>query len=451
MGLVIMVSVLGVLAIMFVKSNIVIHIGPVPPGAFGQLVLMAFYGIILAVGAKTIADGSELLLEILDPGIVGGLVLPILGAVPDAMIIIVSGAFGDDPQGQLAVGVGTLAGSTIMLLTIPAGIGMVLARTDIVGGEAIDGRCTRPITDIHNTGITVDEDTPINARIMVGTSISYLVVQGVAFAYIGSDDTENGKALEDYFALAGFLICITLLCCYSVYQVMNPKLQEKKMEEAKLENLRRTAVMRMKMLLDRQQLLGGDKGNIQIDQTETAPLLGKSDYDAAALHRSFNTVEDIPDYSSSELERVHVDIGELALYWKSKAETELQREGIQVEMPDDDEKDENVAESPRDIAIKACVLMAIGTGVVVLFSDPMVDVIGDFGDTIGINPFYISFVVTPFCSNASELISSLIFASRKKRKNSSLTYSAIYGAATMNNTLCLGIFFALVYFRDLVW
>ena len=71
---------------------------PCSPDFFGQLVLMAFYGVILAVGAKTISDGSELLMEILDPGIVGGFVLPVLGAVPDAMIIIVSGAFGDDPQ-----------------------------------------------------------------------------------------------------------------------------------------------------------------------------------------------------------------------------------------------------------------------------------------------------------------------------------------------------------------
>jgi hypothetical protein len=35
--------------------------------------------------------GSELLLEVLSPGLVGGLLLPILGAVPDAAVIIASG------------------------------------------------------------------------------------------------------------------------------------------------------------------------------------------------------------------------------------------------------------------------------------------------------------------------------------------------------------------------
>lgn len=85
--------------------------------------------------------------------------------------------------------------------------------------------------------------------------------------------------------------------------------------------------------------------------------------------------------------------------------------------------------------------------------------------------FYVSFVITPICSNASELVSSLMFAAKKTKINSSLTFSQVhcpcvyamnkgnvvfsywqlYGAATMNNTLGLGIFAALVYFRDLEW
>lgn len=90
-------------------------------------------------GAKLIADGSELLLEILDPGIIGGLLLPVLGAVPDSAIVVVSGAMGStaEAQDQLNVGVGTLAGSTIMLLTIPWAVGLWLARTDIRHGESV--------------------------------------------------------------------------------------------------------------------------------------------------------------------------------------------------------------------------------------------------------------------------------------------------------------------------
>jgi hypothetical protein len=38
--------------------------------------------------------------------------------------------------------------------------------------------------------------------------------------------------------------------------------------------------------------------------------------------------------------------------------------------------------------------------------------------------------VTPFASNASELVSSLKFASGKRRKNISLTFSQVYGAVS---------------------
>lgn len=69
--------------------------------------------------SNMISDGSELLLLVpAVAGIVGSVVLPVLGAVPDGAIVLFSG-LGDDAQDELSVGVGALAGSTIMLLTIP--------------------------------------------------------------------------------------------------------------------------------------------------------------------------------------------------------------------------------------------------------------------------------------------------------------------------------------------
>ncbi|KAK1285299.1 hypothetical protein QJS10_CPB20g01955 [Acorus calamus] len=67
--------------------------------------------------ATYLSTGSELLLEILGPGIVGGLFLPILGALPDALLILVSGLSGspETAQKQVLIGMGLLAGSTVML------------------------------------------------------------------------------------------------------------------------------------------------------------------------------------------------------------------------------------------------------------------------------------------------------------------------------------------------
>lgn len=48
--------------------------------------------------------------------------------------------------------------------------------------------------------------------------------------------------------------------------------------------------------------------------------------------------------------------------------------------------------------------MGLGTATVLLFSDPMVDVLSELGAVLGIAPFYVSFVLAPLASNASELL-----------------------------------------------
>ncbi len=61
------------------------------------------------------------------------LILPIMGAIPDCMVILLSGLQGgtrEEIQEQLSVGVGTLVGSTALLLTLPWGIAVFLGRRD---------------------------------------------------------------------------------------------------------------------------------------------------------------------------------------------------------------------------------------------------------------------------------------------------------------------------------
>jgi hypothetical protein len=53
----------------------------------GNAALLAAYGYMLLQAAQLLSDGSELLLTVMSPGIIGGLVLPVLGAFPDALLI----------------------------------------------------------------------------------------------------------------------------------------------------------------------------------------------------------------------------------------------------------------------------------------------------------------------------------------------------------------------------
>lgn len=66
---------------------------PCTSTALGNLFLIIVYGYLMFQAATYLSSGSELLLEILGPGIVGGLFLPILGALPDAMLILGTNQF----------------------------------------------------------------------------------------------------------------------------------------------------------------------------------------------------------------------------------------------------------------------------------------------------------------------------------------------------------------------
>lgn len=61
---------------------------PCTESAVGNLFLAVVYGYLMFTAATYLSSGSELLLEVLGPGIIGGLFLPLLGALPDAILIL---------------------------------------------------------------------------------------------------------------------------------------------------------------------------------------------------------------------------------------------------------------------------------------------------------------------------------------------------------------------------
>ena len=97
----------------------------------------------------------------------GGLIIPFLGAVPDGAIVLVSG-LGSNAQCQVSVGAGTLAGSTIMLLTIPWACSVFLGYRDrdpVTGDAASYPRTSKPKCEnkisLTQSVVTTFANTPI--------------------------------------------------------------------------------------------------------------------------------------------------------------------------------------------------------------------------------------------------------------------------------------------------
>jgi len=115
------------------------------------------------------------------------------------------------------------------------------------------------------------------------------------------------------------------------------------------------------------------------------------------------------------------------------------------------DKFKSVAEQQRVVRRAALRLCGVGTLIVLVFSDPITDVLNAIGDRLGVNAFYVGFIVAPFITNGSEVLASYNFALKKTQKSMVIANEQLLGAAIMNNSYCLFIFLCLIYFRGLYW
>lgn len=127
---------------------------------------------------------------------------------------------------------------------------------------------------------------------------------------------------------------------------------------------------------------------------------------------------------------------------------------------DDDEDEEEIPsdlvhlspkQQQRRIILRSFGMMLAGTLVVILFSDPVVDVLDNMSSRLRIPNFYVSFILAPFISNASEILASFAYAKKKTVKSATISISTLQGSAVMNNTVCLGVFLILIFLRNLKW
>jgi Ca2+/Na+ antiporter len=491
--------------------------------SFAQL-MWAFtsYGYVLFVSSNMISDGSELLLLIPSiAGMVGSIVLPILGAVPDGMMVLFSGMDPDvhKAQQQVAVGVGALAGSTIMLLTLPWVLAVAAGRVDLDD----NGECMYRRTDgqpklsgeknaLKDTGVKFGPAIKKNAKFMIGSSMIYLVILIPALSVDKMDAKlpfADEAKYEHFFSLIGLFLAVMLFGYYLYLQYAAAKAEEgNEKVELKVSNMVgniqeyglnfyieefRQMQKNTPPRGDAEEPLTSGNGipanmksalkNIfykyaredgQIDRNEFEDLFRDLhvEPEREKLNQMFNAVDtnksDFIEYNEflncfkMLVDDESIRLGSLERQESKKSRlTEAKKK--EAGAADDDEEEEEEEDLPEEwanlspeeqkkkILMRACRLMGIGTLLVLIFSDPMVDVLSGIGQHTGISAFYISFVLAPLASNASELVAAYSYAQKKTSKTITISMSTLEGAACMNNTFCVAIFFALIYVQGLAW
>eukprot|EP00127_Corallochytrium_limacisporum_P006187 Clim_evm4s221 gene=Clim_evmTU4s221 len=487
---------------------------------FVQVLFLLFaYGYVLFNASNLISEGSELLLLV--PSlrhIVGSIVLPVLGAVPDGAIVLFSG-LGPDAQEQLSIGVGALAGSTIMLLTVPWFLSIFAGRVNITNGRATyrrppgAGRNWSKLMPPNNmsltgTGVEAKASVRMSAIIMLITMLTYLVIQVPAFlsgAYTKINDTppntEKAAKFERWWAFFGLIVCLGFFGGNLWYQAVRPE-DEEFVDQIKQNAINKHVINLSAAFYDDLQKMAATEDTALLADPKAKQRLrsflrtffNRYDYDRNGCidRKEFSMLmRDLGEMVDNEtLEKLiremdtdnngQIDFEEFAsqmpAFIRARGQQGAQNalravdfsyhgpsENNSAVIEDNEEEEEEEEEVPDDlkhedpeqqlanVKKRAFYMMGLGTVLVLLFSDPMVDVLSEIGERIGIPGFYISFVLAPLASNASELLASYNYALKKTTKTITIAFSALEGAAIMNNTFVLAIFLILVFVRNLAW
>ena len=469
-------------------------------GLIQVLSLMAVYAMILFAASNMLSSGSELLLMVPSvSGIVGSVVLPVLGAVPDGAIMLFSG-LGPNAQENLNVGVGALAGSTIMLLTIPWSLSILLGSVPIDKGVAVYSRRREKVQPcaLASYGVSPDATIRSNAFVMVATASLYLIIQGPAFQfatrpeYLAEPKARTAAHSEHWFALAGLVLAVLAFVAYlflMVQQSKNSAAKEYRINAVALKALEGGSMTLSGIVAP---IIAAAKADAKDGKYDVTMDSGAKEKLAALLRPQFTKYDVDGDKKLNvlELRALLSDVGERLTmdetrFWMEKLDPDhsgeidenefldmvlgyirekIKEEGAAVTKPEEEKKAEGEEdEMPEELkhlspeqqqtALKwrAAMLCGFGTLLILVFSDPMVGVMANMGRRLGVPGFYIAFVLAPLASNASELVASLLYAQKKSQKTITVSLSALEGAACMNNTFCLAIFMALIYFQGLVW
>nr|GMC74706.1 sodium/calcium exchanger NCL-like [Ipomoea batatas] len=369
--------------------------------ALGNLFLIIVYGYLMYLAATYLSSGSELLLQLLGPGLIGGLFLPILGALPDAMLILVSGLSGSavEAQSQVSVGMGLLAGSTVMLLTVIWGTCVLVGKCDIQNSVAVDLRDTK--------------------------GYSFTVVQLPQLLH-----SSSGRHLTVLIAL---VLSLSLLISYCLYQVFQPWIQARRLAYSKHKHVVSGVLKQLKMhalgrlstdqgtpnleVLQKLFKRVDENGDGRLSQSELKALVVGISLDGVNLDETDAVEKVMKDFDTSN--DGEVDFGEFVAgvdkwldefygsrvcpesisdfdYFQEQTKREHYLLGDQS-----DEATEGV-ENPKWTSIKAASLLLLGTAIAAAFADPLVDAVDNFSTATKIPSFFISFVALPLATNSSE-------------------------------------------------
>ncbi|KAK9265345.1 hypothetical protein L1049_027214 [Liquidambar formosana] len=447
---------------------------PCSNSALGHLFLIVVYEYLLFHGESYVAAGGEMIFKILGPGVFGASAFQVLGALPESFILLASGLLNTKEVAEEYVftGVGLLAGSTILLLTVLWGTCVIVASqnlSDTSESDLSDGSDTRKETC---SGISTDLETSYTARIMVLSVIPFIIIQ--------IPKIFPSSTVQNIVTLVALFVSVVFLLLYFFYQTFQPWIQKRRLEYVKhehlilkiLQHVQNHALARILTDDGAPNVLGIRRlfekidldGDNCISQTELKRLImnlkfGDMPLDVdKAVSKMMEEFDTSGDHLISEEEFVagfakwlnplnnqdpHTPTYQDDVYQKTWEETDM--------LVDDDKRKGVVNEKSPWAWLKAIMFLVVGIVILAILAEPLIESVQNFSKAASIPSFFISFILVPLATTARAATSAIKAARRKKSRTTSLTFSEIYSGVFMNNILGFCVLLSLIYARGLTW
>ncbi|KAH8518862.1 hypothetical protein H0E87_000644 [Populus deltoides] len=204
---------------------------PCSSNIFGHLFLIAVYEYMLFHGEGYLASGGKKIFRILGPGVFGASAFQVLGALPESLILLASGLLNtrEAAQESVSTGVGLLAGTSILLLTILWGtcviVGSIQSSSSISEPTISNTSRSRLLSWFTEFGVTTDLATSYTARIMGLSVIPFLILQ--------IPKVFNSNSGEHLTILISLVVSVASLLIYFFYQIFEPWIQKRRLEYVK--------------------------------------------------------------------------------------------------------------------------------------------------------------------------------------------------------------------------
>ncbi|KAI3716232.1 hypothetical protein L6452_23431 [Arctium lappa] len=212
---------------------------PCSENLLGHLFLILVYEYLLYHGESYVASGGKRIFQILGPGIFGASAFQVLGFLPESFILLVSVLSNtkDVAQEYVLTGVGLLAGSATLLLTLLWGTCVIVGSRKFPSESGsspsvtpIDNRYQKLFSFFTGSGVTIDHETSFAAKIMILSVIPFiflLIPEIFGLAYL----------FEGYIIVVALCVTVMFLIIYFIYQVFEPSIQKRRLSYVKHEHL----------------------------------------------------------------------------------------------------------------------------------------------------------------------------------------------------------------------